>query len=159
MQIHPFHDGDSYATFQNLRERTVGEIDSLENDYALKASPTELEQFYVAKVSITPLTLDASGYYIDNQKGTQIDISNDFRRATFGRNASVKGTAIDIAIPYTGDCARAASVPGRSDSGCYVNLLSGKRAETALMLPIVQSGSCDAWARARWRETGPPRWG
>jgi hypothetical protein len=103
MQIHPFHDGDSYATFQNLRERTVGEIDSLENDYALKASPTELEQFYVAKVSITPLTLDASGYYIDNQKGTQIDISNDFRRATFGRNASVKGTAIDIAIPYTGD--------------------------------------------------------
>ena len=103
MQIHPFHDGDSYATFQNLREQLVHEIDALENDYVLKASPTELEQFYVAKVSITPLTLDASAYYIDSQRGTEIDISHDFRRATFGRNASVKGTALDIAIPYAGD--------------------------------------------------------
>jgi hypothetical protein len=104
MRISPFRDGDAHATFSNLRESTIKEIDSLENDYVLKASPTELEQYYIEKVSVAPLTLDAFGYYIEGQKGTQIDVTHDFRRAVFdGGPHYVKGTALDIAVPYTGD--------------------------------------------------------
>ena len=69
MPIHPFRDGDAHATFSNLRDVTVREIDGLDNDYVLKASPTELEQYYIDKVSVTPLTLDASSYYIERQQG------------------------------------------------------------------------------------------
>jgi hypothetical protein len=104
MRIRPFRDGDAYATFQNLRDTTVREIEGLENDYVLKASPTELEQYYLDKVTVTPLSLDAAGYYIENQEGTQIDVTGDFGRATFGPGPHyVKGTALGIAVPYTGD--------------------------------------------------------
>jgi hypothetical protein len=104
MRIHPFRDGDAHATFSNLRDSTVQEIDGLENDYVLKASPTELEQYYIAKASVTPLTLDGSGYYIEGQEGTQIDVTGDFRRGVFGHGPHyVKGTALDIAVPYGGD--------------------------------------------------------
>ncbi len=102
--MNPFRDGDAYATFSNLREVTVKEIDGLDNDYVLKASPTELEQYYIQKVSVTPLKLDASGYYIEGQEATQIDVTHDFRRGVFGRGPHyVKGTVLDIAVPYTGD--------------------------------------------------------
>lgn len=104
MRIHPFRDGDTFATFRNIMEKATREIETLENDYVLKASPAELEQYYVAQVTLTPLTLDAKNHYIDSQKGTQIDVSHDFRRAAFGgERIVVKGTALDIAIPFTGD--------------------------------------------------------
>jgi hypothetical protein len=80
------------------------EIRSLDNEYILKASPTELEDYYVAKVTMQPLTLHADQYYIENQTGTQIDVSHDFRRAVFpGERAVVRGTRLDIAVPYEGD--------------------------------------------------------
>ena len=47
MRINPFRDGDAHATFNNLRDVTIQEIDGLENDYVLKASPTELEQYFM----------------------------------------------------------------------------------------------------------------
>lgn len=100
----PFRDGDTFATFRNLLERTVREIDSLENEYVLKASPTELEEYYVSKVTIAPLSLDAEDHYIEGQKGTQVDVSHHFDRAVFpGERALVKGTTLNIAIPYSGD--------------------------------------------------------
>lgn len=104
MRIHPFHDGDTFATFRNMTEKTIEEIEALENEYVLKSSPTELEQYYVSKVTLTPLVLDATNYYIDKQSGTQLDVSHDFRRASWrGERIVVKGTALDIAVPYTGD--------------------------------------------------------
>lgn len=104
MRISPFRDADTFATFRNLTETTVHEIEALENDYVLKASAVELEQYYVSKVTITPLSLDAANHYIDEQKGTQIDVSHDFRRGVFGsERVIVKGTVLDIAVPYTGD--------------------------------------------------------
>ena len=104
MRIQPFQDGNTFETFQNIVEQTVGKIEALENDYVLKASPLELEQYYVSRVTITPLRLSAKEYYIDKQEGTQIDVSHDFRRAAFGnKRIIVKGTALDIAIPFTGD--------------------------------------------------------
>lgn len=104
MKIHPFRDGDTFATFRNIIEKVTKEIQSLENDYVLKASQAELEDYYVEKVLIRPLILHTDQYYIVNQAGTKIDVSHDFTRAFFsGERAIVQGTRLDIAIPYEGD--------------------------------------------------------
>ena len=69
-----------------------------------KASQTELEEYFIEKVLIKPLVLHSDKRYITNQSGAQIDVSHDFRRAVFpGERAVVRGTRIDIAIPYEGD--------------------------------------------------------
>jgi hypothetical protein len=101
--MHPFTDGDTFATFGNLRRSLVAEIKALDNEYSLKASPTELERHYLDKATVTPLTVDAEGYYIDQQKGSELDVTRDFRRASFGGRIVVKATTLDVAIPYTGD--------------------------------------------------------
>jgi len=104
MGTRPFRDGDTFATFRALLERTLREIDSLESEYVLKASPAELEDYYISKVTVTPLSLDADNHYIEGQKGTQIDVSHHFDRVVFpGERAIVKGTTLDIAVPYSGD--------------------------------------------------------
>jgi hypothetical protein len=104
MKISPFTDGDAFATFRNLVENVTREIQSLENEYVLKDSQAELEDYYLAKVIIQPLLLHSEQYHIENQTGAQIDVSDDFRRAVFpGERAIVRGTRLDIAIPYEGD--------------------------------------------------------
>jgi hypothetical protein len=100
----PFRDGDTFATFQNLNEKVTAEINALDNEYVLKASPTELEQYFVDKVLLEPLVLRIDERYIKSQAGTQIDVSNDFRRGVFaGERAVVTGTKVEIAIPFEGD--------------------------------------------------------
>jgi hypothetical protein len=104
MKIHPFSDGDTFATFRNLIDKVEQEIQSLDNEYVLKASQIELENYYIDKVIISPLILHVEERYIANQTGAQIDVSHDFRRAVFpGERAVVRGTRLDIAIPYEGD--------------------------------------------------------
>jgi len=104
MKINPFNDGNTFVTFQNLIKKVIKEIQSLDNEYVLKASPVELEDYYIDKVIIRPLVLYDDQYYIENQIGTQIDVSHDFRRAIFpGKRAIVQGTRLEIAIPYEGD--------------------------------------------------------
>lgn len=104
MRIRPFSEGDTFATFRNHIQKTTSEIEALENDYVLKASPVELEQYYISRVLIAPLELDVENRYIDDQGGTQIDVSHDIRRAGFGgRPILVRGTTLHIAIPFTGD--------------------------------------------------------
>lgn len=104
MRFRPFMDGDTFATFGNLVGKIQAEINSLENEYVLKASVAELERYFFDKAKIEPLTLHTDKYYIENQSGTQIDVSHDFNRAVFpGERAIVQGTRIDIAVPYEGD--------------------------------------------------------
>lgn len=104
MGVHPFSEGDTVATFRNVIEKTIREIMELDNHYVLKASPAELENHYVNKVTITPIDLRTREFYIANHQGTEIDVSHDFRRAVFrGERAVVRGTKIDIAIPFEGD--------------------------------------------------------
>ena len=104
MRIHPFADGDVHPTFRNMMEKTVREIEALESDYVLKASLVELEEYYASKVRVTPLALFAEDHYIDKQEGTQIDVTHDIRYGGFGdERITVKGTVLDIAVPFTGD--------------------------------------------------------
>jgi hypothetical protein len=99
----PFRDEDAYETFQNLIKKIIAEINSLDNQYVLKASPTELEQYFVEKVLIDPIVLHSDEQYIKNQTGTHIDVNRDFRRGVSpGERAVVKGTTLDIAIPFEG---------------------------------------------------------
>jgi len=81
--MHPFRDGDTYDTFRNLVDSVVTEIKSLDNNYVLKASQSELEEHFVGKVLIEPLVLYPEKRYIRNQSGTKIDVSRDFRRGNF----------------------------------------------------------------------------
>lgn len=104
MKIYPFSSGDTFATFGNRIDKITKEIQSLENDYVLKASQAELENYYIERILIQPLTLHTEQYYIENQAGTKIDVSHDIRRAVFpGEKAMVQGTRLDIAIPFEGD--------------------------------------------------------
>ena len=102
--MHPFRDGDTFTTFRNIIDSVSNEITSLDNEYVLKASEAELEEFFIDKVILEPLVLHSDQQYIKNQTGTQIDVSHDFRRTVFpGERAVVRGTKIDIAIPFEGD--------------------------------------------------------
>ncbi len=102
--MYPFNDGDTHPTFQTFLNKIISEIDGLDNDYVLKASPTELEEHYIEKAQIDTLVLHSDQHYIENQTGTKLDVSHDFNRAVFpGERAIVQGTRIDIAIPFEGD--------------------------------------------------------
>lgn len=104
MEISPFRNGDTYSTFRAHMERAIAEIHSLDNEYVLKASGTELEDHYIAKVSIDTLSLDESNFYIEDRKSTKIDVSHDFDRGGFGgEHIEVPGTELLIAIPFEGD--------------------------------------------------------
>ena len=104
MRVRPFREGDTSATFRNLIDETIQEIMALDNQYVLKASQTELEDYYIDKVTVEPIDLRTDDYYIANHQGTEIDVSHDFRRAVFrGERAIVRGTKIDIAIPSEGN--------------------------------------------------------
>ena len=102
--MHPFRDGDTFATFRAIDEAVLSEINSLENEYVLKASQAELEEYFINKVLIEPLILHSEERYIADQSGTEIDVSFDFGRDVRpGERAVVRGTKIEIAIPFDGD--------------------------------------------------------
>ena len=104
MKLWPFSDSDTFTAFRSLLERTTGEIDALQNEYVAKASVTELEQFYIDKATIEPLTLHEDQRHVEDQSATSLDVSHEFDRAVFpGERAIVQGTAVRIAIPYEGD--------------------------------------------------------
>lgn len=102
--MYPFREGDTFATFRNIIDSVINEIKALGNEYVLKASEAELEEYFTDKALIEPLVLHSDQQYIKNQSGTQIDVSHDFRRGVFpGERAVVRGTKIDIAIPFEGN--------------------------------------------------------
>ena len=76
--MHPFRDGDTFSTFRNMVNKAVAEINSLDNNYVLKASLSELEEHFVEIVIIEPLVLYSDKRYIKNQSGTKIDLSIPF---------------------------------------------------------------------------------
>ena len=102
--MYPFGDNDFYSVSRNIIDKITAKIQSLENDYVLKASPIELERYYVEKAMIDPLVLNVEKRYIKDQTGVQIDVSHDIRRVIFpSQRAVIKGTRLDIAIPFEGD--------------------------------------------------------
>lgn len=102
--MHPFRNGDTFATFRNLEQSVIAEIDDLQNDYVAKASLAELEQHFVDKGTVEPLVLHPDAYHIEDTSGTELEVTHDFRRAVFpGERAFVRGTRVVVAIPFEGD--------------------------------------------------------
>lgn len=125
--ISPFRDGDTFATFRNIIETVTHEIDALDNDYVLKASATELEDYYVNKVLIEALDLDSESFYIENQTGIKKDVSHDFKRMSFrGERIVVQGTQLDIAIPFGGNPMLWRVRPSSSSLSGYPEINIGK---------------------------------
>jgi hypothetical protein len=92
------------ATFRALIENTIEEIMALQNEYVMKASQTELEDYYIGKITIPQFVLRTHEYYIEMHEGTKVDVSGDFRRGRIrGERAFVRATKVDIAIPFEGD--------------------------------------------------------
>jgi hypothetical protein len=80
------------------------EIDGLETDYVLKASPTELERHFMENAGVKPLVLYIDQQNIERQSGTKVDVSGDYRRvARRGERVEVQGTRIEVAILFEGD--------------------------------------------------------
>ena len=86
-------------------QKLTSEIRGLENSYVLRTSPTELEQYYLAKAHIEPLTLRADAYHIEDQRSIQVDAGCDQNRMFFpgDRPYHIPGTQLTIAIPFEGD--------------------------------------------------------
>lgn len=97
MRIRPFSHASSYDVFRNHLDQVCQEIDLLENDYVLKASLTELEEYFISKLLIEPLVLKADQKYILETKGTSVRVSD------FGRSLCTSGICLVIAIPFEGD--------------------------------------------------------
>lgn len=106
MSFTPFRDGDTFSTFRAHLEKITEEIRGLENNYVLRASPTELEQHYLDRALIEPMTLRTDEYHIENQRSMQVDASRDPNRMFFpgdDRPYPIPGTELTIAIPFEGD--------------------------------------------------------
>ena len=102
--MEPFSKGAIGDALRIHLDKILREIDGLETDYVLKASPTELEQHFMDKASVEPLVLHIDEQYRERQSGTKIDVTHDFRRAARrGQRLEVQGTRIEIAIPFEGD--------------------------------------------------------
>lgn len=97
--MQPFRDGDTFGVFQNIINSVVGEINSLDNNYVLKASESELQDYFINKAIIKPLLLYPENKYIKKQSGTKIDTRSYFS----DEKIVVQGTKIEIAIPFDGD--------------------------------------------------------
>lgn len=100
----PFSEGDLSEVLRAHLGKIVAEIAALDADYVLKASAAQLEEHFVDKARLEPLVLDVDHGYIENRVGVDVDVSRDFLRAIPpGQHVEVRGTRLDIAIPYCGD--------------------------------------------------------
>ncbi len=103
--MHPFREQQSSTFFRDIVNAAIREIHLLDNEYVLKASAIELEEYFAQKAIIEPVTLHSEQITMKDRTSTQIDVSNAFhvhRRFPSGP-ASERGTKIDIAIPFEGD--------------------------------------------------------
>jgi hypothetical protein len=105
MSFAAFRDGDTYSAFQSHIAKLTQEIRGLENSYVLRTSPTELEQFYVDKSHIEPLTLHVDDCHIEDQQSAHVDARRDPNRVFFPGDSPyhIPGTQLTIAIPFEGD--------------------------------------------------------
>jgi len=86
-------------------DRLTQEIRGLENSYVLRTSPTELEQYFLDKAHIEPLTLHTDDCHIEDERSIQVDATRAPNRIFFpgDRSYHIPGTQLTIAIPFEGE--------------------------------------------------------
>lgn len=99
----PFSKASTYDYFRQRDSDLVNEIESLENEYVLKASASELEDYFLSKYLLEPLTLAPDGYYMDKPRSVDMAVHSDFGfDFPNPRQRFAKGTQLSISVPYTG---------------------------------------------------------
>lgn len=94
-----------YDVERGLKAQVLQEISDYEADYILGASVDELVNHLEAKYRVAVPELKKDEITVD-QKEIQIDISDDLYRRSFyndGRSHLVKGTQIEVTIPFEGN--------------------------------------------------------
>jgi hypothetical protein len=101
----PFRDANVFSAFQTQIEKLLAEIRGLENSYVLRASSTELEQYYLGKAHIEPLRLRTDECCIDDQRSIHVHARLDPNRVFLpGDDPNhIPGTQLVVAIPFEGD--------------------------------------------------------
>ena len=89
MGFAPFRDGDTYSAFQSHIAKLTQEIRGLENSYVLRTSQTELEQFYLDKAHIEPLTLHVDDYHIEDERSVQVECAPGPKPSVFPRRQAL----------------------------------------------------------------------
>ncbi len=81
------------------------ETESLEPNYVLNVSETDLLKHLLDKYKVDTSHLRADEVYVYDQSEADIDVSNDVSRAILNRSRPfyVKGVSVTIAVPFDGD--------------------------------------------------------
>jgi len=96
----------------------TAEIKSLDNEYVLKVSQTELEKYFIGKYFIEPLILHSDKRTM-KRSSTKVSIARGER--VYGGNL-VDGTKIDIYIPYEGNSDLWRMKPFQLDMSSYPDI-------------------------------------
>jgi hypothetical protein len=96
----PFTEAEFNPWSRSIIDDACRRIDAIGNEYVLNASPTELEDHYIAEITLDPLALHADEKYIEPPRSVRIE------RSGFGaERVAVPGTQVDVVIPYEGSSA------------------------------------------------------
>ena len=98
-----FGGDDSYSYLKRIVESIRNEIMELEDEYVLKASQTELEDYFINKAYLCPLVLDLEAQYIKKYSSDSVDVPPGSEKSILWGMSKVRGTRVSIAIPYRGD--------------------------------------------------------
>lgn len=99
-----FNKVDWFSVDQHQRQQLAAEIDALDGDRLLNTSVEDLCAYFETKYRIEVPILKVDEVVADQQE-TQIDVSQDPQRyiRDRGRPFHVKGTTVEIAVPFEGD--------------------------------------------------------
>jgi hypothetical protein len=102
----PFSDYDIHSVLSTIIEETKGEIKELNNQYVLKASKTELEEYYINKVIINPIVFHVDKKYIKSNEISKTDFNPPEYRSYFDFDDTphkILVNVLKIGIPFEGD--------------------------------------------------------
>lgn len=86
-------------------ENVTTEIRGLDNNYVLRTSPAELENYYLDKASVDPLVLKVDELCIEEERSIHVDARHDPNSIFFPEDSPyhIPGTQLTIVIPFEGD--------------------------------------------------------
>jgi len=102
--MHLFSDGKLAEYLGERKTDLITEIDSLDPDYLLKVSETDLQEHLVAKYSLELPRLVTNQIYQHEPEDVDIDVSRSRSHAILDRSqpSYIQGTSITISIPFEG---------------------------------------------------------
>lgn len=120
MTFRPFEEAEVSAYFRSRITSVEAEISAAEPERILKASRTELEEYFISKVRVDPLILHHDRYYMADPRQTHVDVSHDGNRGIpKGEQVFVPGTKLQIEIPFEGDPCLWRLCPSRRYTGLF----------------------------------------